>query len=163
MVQTAGAMGFQEGDTGHALEITNSYAVSKSITANVEAAVFTIRDASTFQSKANRVRVKTAFTSYGAEGTKDVTFRLIKNATLSGASWTAISSGSSVVDVDSSGVFVSGGKSLLHWIVSKTESDNFFLPDSLPIVIAPGDTLTVAALSTANSSVSCSLTWNELF
>lgn len=163
MVQTGGGMGFQEGEVGHALEITNSYAASKSLAANVEAAVFTIRDASTFQSKTNRVRVNTAFTSYGADGTKDVTFRLIKNATLSGSVWTSIASGSSVVDADTSGVLVSGGKNLLHWIVSKTESSQFFLPDSLPIVIGPGDTLTIAALSTATSDVSCSMTWNEQF
>ena len=163
MVQTAGAMGFQEGDAGHALELTNSYAASKSTSGNVEAAIFSIRDAATFQSKTNRVRVKTAFVSYGAEGTKDVTFRLIKNATLSGSAWISISSGSSVVDVDTSGAFVSGGKSLLYWTVSKTESDKFFLPDSLPIVIAPGDTLTIAALSTADSAVTCSMTWNEQF
>ncbi len=163
MVQTGGAMGFQEGDTGHALELNNSYAASKSITANVEAGVFTIRDVSTFQSKTNRVRVKMAFVSYGAEGTKDVTFRLIKNATLSGSVWTSISSGTSVVDVDTSGALVSGGKNLLYWIISKTESSQFFLPDSLPIVFGPGDTITIAALSTGDSAVSCSMTWKELF
>lgn len=163
IVQTAGAMGFQEGVAGFALDLTNSYAASKNTSGSVEAAVFSIRDASTFQSKTNRVRVKTAFISYGAEGTKDVTFRLIKNATLSGSTWASVSSGTSVVDVDSSGALVSGGKTLLYWTISKTESDKFFLPDSLPIIISPGDTLTIAALSTADSAVTCSMTWNEQF
>lgn len=163
MLETPSAIGFQEGETNHALEITNSYAASNSITANTEAAIFSIRDVTSFQSKTNRVRVKTAFVSYGAEGTKDVTFRLIKNVNLSGEAWTPISSGTSVVDVDISGALVGGGKDLLHWIVSKTESNQFFLPDTLPIVIGPGDTLTIAAVSTANSDISCSLTWNEQF
>lgn len=163
-LQTGGAMGFQEGLTTHALEIINSYSNTKSISANVENAVFSIKDVTSFQSKSNRAPVKLAFVSYSADGTKDVALRVIQNTTLGGSpSWNNINASTSVVQYDTSGTSVTGGKTLLRWVVSKTASDNFFLPDALPIVMNPGDTLTIAALSANDSSVSCSLTWNEQF
>ncbi len=164
-LQTACAMAFQEyGTISSALLIANSYTATKSITANTENAIFSIRDVSTFQSKSNRVRVKLEFISYVADGTKNVTYRLIKNTTLGGTpSWGSINANTSVVQVDTSGTTVSGGKNIVTWAGSKTEANNIFFPDSSPVYIIPGDTLTIAALSTANADIACSLTWNELF
>ncbi|MEA4932283.1 MAG: hypothetical protein VB071_01630 [Lawsonibacter sp.] len=161
-LQTPSAMAFIEGSPNSADNVRNSIFGSKT-TVTTEAAILTIRNKSLFQTKTNRVRVRLDFLSTSADGTKNVTFRLLKNATLTGGTYVDISTNTSVVDYNTGATYTAAtGKALASFECGKTESLQFLL-DSLNLVLAPGDTLTVTATSIASVDVFASLSWGELF
>lgn len=165
VLQTTSAMGFIEGISENVLETINSQTVSKADVSD-ERAIFSIKNISSFQGKTNRVRVKVGVVSSAADGTRNAQLRLVRNVNyLSGSSgWTNISSGVSVVQYDTGISGFSGGRTLMRWTVGKYNSDSiFFVPDSVPVIISPGETLTFAASSHATAEFDCSLTWLELF
>ncbi len=165
VLQTPSAMGFSQGNAGIALNLTNTFANSKTtVVSGLDTAIFSLRNVSTFQGKSNRVQVKLSFISYSADGTKDVTMRIIKNATIGGTPvWNNINANASVVQYDTSGTTATGGRNLLYWGETKVGSNQMFPPDNVPLYMQPGETLTVAANSSAIADMICALTWSELF
>lgn len=165
ILQTPSAMGFHQGTAGIALNLTNTFANSKTtLVSGLDTAIFSIRNVSTFQGKTNRVQVKVAFISYSADGTKDVTMRIARNATIGGTPvWNDINTNASVVQYDTSGTTATGGRNLLYWGETKIGSNQMFPPDNVPLYMEPGETLTIAANSAATADMICALTWSELF
>ncbi len=165
IVQTATAMGSQQGPTGNVLNITNTVVSSKTTAVSgLDTAIFSIRNVTAFQGKSNRVQVKLSFISYSADGTKDVAFHVRKNATIGGTpAWTDINANASVVQYDTSGTTATGGKDLLAWGESKVGANQFFPPENVPLFMEPGETLTISANSAATADIIASLTWTELF
>ncbi|HEX3075557.1 MAG TPA: hypothetical protein VHQ24_01675 [Lachnospiraceae bacterium] len=161
-LQTPCAMGFIEGHPTFATDLR--YSVSGSKTAlSSESALVTIRNKATFASKTNRVRAKIDFLSASVEGSKTAQFRLIKNATLTGASYNDISASSSVVEYDTIGTYTTNsGTVLLSFQCAKTDSMQLFL-DSLNIILAPSDTITITAYSSATTDSGASISWKEMF
>ena len=159
-LQTPSAMAFIEGIPGSALSTRNSIDASKTSVTTQEA-ILTIRNKSTFQSRTNRVRIRFDFLSCSGDSTKFTTFKLIRNATLTDTSYTDISTNTSVVEYDTAGTYTSGGQTLMTF-QCQTESLQIML-DSLDLLLAPGDWITVTASSSVGSDVSVSLSWRELF
>ena len=165
VLQTPCAMGFHQGMSSFALNLTNTFANSKTtLVSGLDTAIFSIRNVSTFQGRTNRVQVKLSFISYSADGTKDVIMRIARNATIGGTPvWNDINANASVVQYDTSGTTAAGGRNLLYWGESKIGSNQMFPPDNVPLYMEPGETLTIAANSSASADMICALTWSELF
>ncbi|MFA9381448.1 MAG: hypothetical protein ACERKO_10365, partial [Acetanaerobacterium sp.] len=161
-MQTSSAMAFVEGELDTAANTRNSISATKT-GVSTEAAMLTIRNKTTFATKSNRVRLRVDFLSTSVEGTKPVTFWLIKNATLTGGTYVDISTSTSVVEYNTGAAYtLSSGKTLISFECGKTESLQFEL-GILNLSLAPGDTLTVTAASIANTDVAVSLSWEEMF
>ena len=159
-LQTPSAMAFLEGVPGSVLITMNSISGSKTAI-TTETAVLTIRNKSIFQTKTNRVRIRFDFFSCSADGPKFTTFKVIKNATLTGTSYTSISANTSVVEYDTAGAYSSGGQTLMTF-QCLAESLQILL-DSMNLMLAPGDWITVTASASVGSDVSVSFSWRELF
>lgn len=126
--------------------------------------ILTIRNKSTFVSQTNKTPVIVSKYSAAVDGTKPATFELILNATLGGTpSYTDISTNTSVIDYDTAGTTVTGGKLLDGAALGKTGSVDItpFLED---VQLNPGDTLTLAVkASSGTTDVSCFVKWIEDF
>ena len=126
-------------------------------------AVFTIRNKTTFNSLTNYISLKLTGLSVATDGNKNYKIYLVKGATLGGTpSFTDILSSESVVDMDSSGTTVSGGTTIFSLGMAK--SDNTFVElDKQDILLHPGETLTVHAVTASAGEVVVSVRWRELF
>jgi hypothetical protein len=126
--------------------------------------ILTIRNKSTFASQTNKTPVIVSKYSAAVDGTKPATFELVLNATLGGTpSYTDISTNTSVIDYDTAGTTVTGGKLLDGAALGKTGSVDItpFLED---VQLNPGDTLTLAVkASSGTTDVSCFVKWIEDF
>lgn len=89
--------------------------------------------------------------------------RLVKNATLGGTpSYTDINATNSLVSYDTAGTTVTGGTTLASG--SLTGKNDSFAEDlrGYNILLAPGDTLTIAGSSANSATIQSSLLWKEL-
>jgi len=162
VVQTSSAMAFLEGLSNQAISSRNSiyHSVEDKIVSGEP--LLTIRNKSSFYARNNRVRIKVDYVSTAAEGTNPVNFIIYSNGTLTGASYTDISTATSVVEYDVAATTITGGKKILCFAVSKSDSAKLLL-DSLNITVNPGDTLTIAAICSTNTDVCVSFAWREMF
>lgn len=136
-------------------------------TVTTEVAIFTIRNKSTYQSKTNFIDalmelVSTSIEASSANNLGDV--RLVKDATLGGSpSYADINTSDSIMEIDTAGTTVTGGKELFNVPLAgknDREATNLIPYD---IIIAPGETLTVAGLSANSATIDASILWKELF
>lgn len=164
-LQTGYAMVFTEGVPGAVLVTRNS---SSSVSASVttQKNLLTIQNKTSYPSNGsvNRVYVQPDFLSFSAESaeTPVITVKLIKNAALTGASWTDVSSTTSVMRYDISAT-ISGGTELLSLQLVRTDLSLQYLLDSLDIVLNPGDTLTITGSATKSSNMYAAISWREFF
>lgn len=152
---------FIEGQETSAGETRNAINNTKSVT--TLANVLTIRNKSTYQSITNQVIIQPDFLTAAADGTKNVTLKIIANAALGGTpSYTDIGTNTSVVDYDTAGTTITGGKLLAVFQLSKTGSisQNF---REFDFTMQPGTTMTFAAESAGSNEVSVAIAWAERF
>lgn len=132
-----------------------------------ETAIFTIRNKATYASQTNYVdliveAVSASIESSSANNLGKV--RLVRNATLGGSpSYSDINASDSIVDIDTSGTTVTSGKELFSLpLAGKNDRDNLNL---IPyeIILAPGETITLAGSSANSSTINAALLWKELF
>lgn len=127
--------------------------------------ILTVRNAQAFNGRVNFGDVYpqwASFTASSASGTRPVQFYVIKNATLAGEpNWQWIDNGHSRVEVDTSGTTVTGGDKIDS--VSTTSSGEREMSwGQNQMVLAPYETLTLAALRTSGTTdVAASLRWVE--
>ncbi len=160
VLQTPSAMAFIEGIPSSALNTRNSIVGSK-VAVTTQEAVLTIRNKSIFQTHTNRVRIRFDFLSCSGDGTKFTTFKLIKNGMLTDTSYTSISANTSVIEYDTAGTYTTGGQTLMTFQCQSQALQ--ILLDSLNLMLAPGDWITVTASASVASDVFVSFTWRELF
>ena len=136
-------------------------------TVTTETAIMTIRNKSTYASKTNFVDaiMESVGASIEASNANNLgNIRLVRNATLGGTpSWSDINTSDSVVDIDTSGTTVTGGKELfLVPLAGKNDREQINL---IPyeIILAPGETITIAGSSAGSATLNASLLWKELF
>lgn len=122
--------------------------------------VLTIRSRDLFASKTNFILSSLDYLSLNSDGNKFVTFRLYKNATLVGSSFTNIDTNNSVVEFDTSSTSFSGGEFLLTIRTQSVGSFNQLVKD-LNIQLEPLDTLTVTAQSQSSNDVNVGFRWRE--
>lgn len=130
-----------------------------------ETNILTLKNGTTFQTVANRVRVRlTALNILGeGTGTSTVTIQIKKNATLGGSpSYTAYNADTSPCTYDVAGTTVTGGVLVFSGEIARNAGDAFDL-ERYGIELAPGETATVSVTSAAAVAPDLALTWVDLF
>ncbi len=124
--------------------------------------VMTIQNKTSYQGTPNQVAINLIAASFSTDGTKSVTARLIKNATLGGApSYTDLDTQNSVTSVDVAGTTVTGGRTITTIKMEKVGSQSRDLTPAR-LTLLPGETLTFAAAADASTSeVGASCLWSE--
>jgi hypothetical protein len=128
-----------------------------------------LRNKTVFNNKANKIQV----TILGFGGGNNLVdsepsvISLVKNATLSGTSFSDISSGSSVMEISTTGSF-SGGRTV--WVnpsirVANASSLQLFPNNTYSIILLPGETLTISGYDPGggSASVDTNIIWEEQF
>lgn len=145
-------------------------------TVTTQIAAFTLKNATTYNTITNGadvwVRAVTFGSNTGGAGNGVTFLRIIKNATLGGTpSFTpydgstanngvTITSGNSVVSIDTAGTTVTGGNLEFSAIVAVGNSMSQDLTD-LNVYMGPGETLTFAIESSQSATVGVGMTWAE--
>lgn len=122
-----------------------------------------IRLPETFKSRINHGSIKLNYISCAVEHTKPVRFNFYANATLTGASFSAIDT-DSCVQQDTSATAISGGVYLFSVLLGKSSNQIVSLVEDLNIgLFHDGDMLTVTAEydSGTNAEVSISINFTE--
>lgn len=138
-------------------------------TVTTEIALFTIRNKSTYASKTNYIDIllENIGGSIEASSANNLgSLRLILNATLGGTpSYADISTTDSVVEIDTAGTTVTGGKTLQAIALAGKNDRISGGGDLTPydIILQAGDTVTVAGTSANSATINASLLWKELF
>ncbi|KKL92923.1 hypothetical protein LCGC14_1879870, partial [marine sediment metagenome] len=132
-----------------------------------ELAIFTIRNKSSYVSKTNYIDLilEAISVSIEASGANNLaTIRVVKDATLGGTpSYSDISATDSIVDIDVAGTTVTGGKELFDFGLAGKNDEIFHGLGEHKIYLAPGETITISAISAGTATVNASLLWKELF
>lgn len=128
--------------------------------------IFTLKNSTTFPIGgviSNKVDVKLNYLAASNKSATWTVFRLIKNATLSGTSYSNIDSTNSCIQYDTSGNYVSGGSEIFVLPLSQQSQELvFFAPNDIEIFLYPGETITVLSDVSGNSIINVSLLWKEL-
>ena len=161
---------FVEGKSNHS-ELQQPHFTTEKIQKTLvttEVAIFTIRNKTSYAGKDNFIDL--VLSSIGgsieANSTNNLgSLRLVKNATLGGTpSYSDISTTNSIVEIDTSGTTVTGGKTLL---VSPMAGKNDRIPDGnltdYDIILSHGETITLAGFSENSATMNGNLLWKELF
>lgn len=170
IVLKSGSYGyFNEGKTSF-IEIhqpQNSSDLKSKAGVTTEVAIFTIRVRSTYASKDNYIDIllESVTAQIEASAANNLgSVRLIKNATLGGTpSWANINTNNSVVEIDTAGTTVTGGKTLaIVPLAGKNDADIIDLT-TYRNILKHGDSITVAGLSANSATIQGFLLWRELF
>jgi hypothetical protein len=132
-----------------------------------EVAIFTIRNKITYASKPNFIDILLlgGGASIEADGANNLgTIRIVKNATLEGTpNYSDINTSDSVVEIDTAGTTVTGGKELgAEPLAGKNDKFSASLIQD-KIILNPGDTLTFAGSSAGSAIMRAQARWRELF
>lgn len=147
-------------------QIQNSSNTRQKTTVTTEVAILTIRNKSTFASKTNHIDILLEKFSGSIEASSANNLgevRLVKNATLGGVpSWSDINTTNSIVEIDTSGTTVTGGKELT---ASELAGKNAQVNENLvpyEFIIHPGETVTISGSSANSATIRAALLWREL-
>ena len=124
-----------------------------------ETPVLTVRNKSIYASKINRVSLRLKRLMLSTDGTKNVVFRLYRDATLVAASFVDVSTNTSPSSYDVSASAISGGTVLPGIGMAKIDTQIF----DLDYVLYPDEQITVTASSPLTVDVVVSAGWEELF
>jgi hypothetical protein len=144
----------------------NSSGTKQKTTVTTEVAILTIRNKATFASKTNHIDIlleKAAGSIEAASANNLGEVRLVKNATIGGVpSWSDINTTNSIIEIDTSGTTVTGGKELIDAeLAGKNAQVNENLV-SYEFIIHPGETVTIAGSSANSATIRASILWREL-
>lgn len=161
----SGIVGMQSVVANRYFSVNNSLTVPNL----VESHVLTIRNKTTFQSEPNKVNLRIA--QWAGVGTDNadasIQFRLYKNATVTGTAFSDVNTDDSVTELSTVGTFVASTGLELGIIPTHSRGNGFalFMPlHVFNIVLFPGDTLTLTALSlSGNAPIIGTVAWCEGF
>lgn len=169
IVKSASYSYFIEGKTSF-IELhqpENSTGTIEKTTVTTEVALFTIRNKSTYVSKTNFIDINllsggASIEAANANNLGDV--RLVLNATLGGTpSYSDINTSNSVIEIDTSGTTVTGGKELSSiFLAGKNDRFDSNL-EKLTIILNPNDSITFAGSSANSATIRARVIWRELF
>ena len=163
-VKGASCVGEVEGKIVY-LGPTNAIGNTKAGVTTTLTNILTIRNKGTFQSLTNRTPIVPLKYSIAVDGNKPAEFQLVKNATLGGTpAYTDISINTSVVDYDTAGTTVTGGKVIDFGTLGATGSANESGTATTDILVLPNDTITIAVRATATTTdATVAIRWVEDF
>lgn len=169
VIKSASYAYFVEGKTSF-IELhqpENASGTKQKTTVTTEVAIFTIRNKSTYASKTNFIDIILLGAGASVEASSAnnlATVRIVKNASIGGSlSYSNIDTSDSVIEIDTSGTTVTGGKELgAGFLAGKNDSFRILL---IPykIILNPGETLTAAGSSANSATINAQVTWRELF
>lgn len=143
------------------------YAATSSKSITTLANVITLKNATTFASKTNRVRVSLDSLSVAAtnSGSNITTVYVYKNTTLGGSpSYTDVSASDSIVSYDTAGTTLTGGILKAVYCLGNNGQMIKEYGNIDALYIYPGDILTVSAVTSAGTStVIVGVNWSEEF
>ena len=145
----------------------NASGTKEKTTVTTEVAIFTIRNKSTYVSKTNFIDIVLLGMGASIEASSANnlgTVRIVKNAALGGTpSYSDINTSDSVVEMDTAGTIVTGGKELgAEPLAGK--NDGFRVPlMNNKIILNPGETITIAGSSANSATIRAQIVWRELF
>ncbi len=146
--------------------VNSSGEISK-VSISTEKAILTIRNKATYASKTNFIDIFIEHITGSIEASSANNLgkiRLVLNASLGGIpSYSDINTSNSVVERDTSGTTVTGGKELFS--VPLAGKNDRAIKELVVhrIIIAPGETLTLAGTSANGATINGALLWKELF
>jgi hypothetical protein len=145
----------------------NASGTKQKTSVTTEVAIFTIRNRASYASKTNFIDIVLlgAGASIEASSANNLgSIRVVKNATLGGApSYSNINTNNSVIEIDTSGTTVTGGKEIVAVeLAGKNDRDKAPLIDN-KIILNPGESITVAGSSANSATIRAQITWRELF
>jgi len=165
VLQAASMLGAVEGKIVEA-GVLNNITAEDTNTGTTETPLFSIHNHTIYQGKVNRVRMKFTILTASIDASaanKPATLRVRLNATLTGASFSAVDASTSVARVDVAATAVSGGTVVFAQSISEGSApiiDFSTLTNKLP----PGDTITVSLEASSGTVDSVlSMNWLELF
>ncbi len=158
-METSSMGGFIEGDF-HLAQIDKGASVEIAGVGTSETPVLTIHNHILFQSVFNKVAIIITEVAASVDGTKPSTIRIRRNATLTGASFSAIDTNLSVIFVDTSATALSGGELLEVEPAAKSDTIKF----TKSLELEPGEFLTIS-LEASSGTVDAVITidWDEEF
>ena len=158
----SGTAGVEGDDKNRSQRGLYGSSVTRDIVANTDTPVITIRNPDTFQGKANRLSLFVDLFKLGTAGTasKVVLFRVLEDATLTGATFTAIDADTTPAEVDKVATAYTGGIEISGAQVPFNASDEIDLT-TLIYVLPPGHQVTVAALSENGVQVGVAITFDS--
>lgn len=110
----------------------------------------------------NKLDVHLHYIGVANRSNTDVTFKLIKNATLTGTSYIDIDSTNSCMQYSTAGSYTSGGTVVFVMPLAQKGQELLLLDDQLVLIeIDPGDTLTLVADTGAAADINASIYWEE--
>lgn len=134
-----------------------------------ETLLLIIQNKTTFQSKPNKVNVQLSLYmgKTTTTATSTVLFRIYKNATVTGTSYTDVNTNASVTQYSTAGTYTANTGQMLYMLPVQNFSNSFVALPPLGvynIILYPGDTLTLTAAALSGSvNVLGMLAWTELF
>ena len=145
----------------------NSSGIQTKLEVTTEVAIFTIRNKSIYQGKNNFIDIllKNIVASIEATSANNLgEIRLVKNATLGGTpSYNDINIANSVVEIDIAGTTVTGGIEMFPEALAGKNDKVFQNLTDYKIIIASGETITLAGLSANSATIKGAVLWKELF
>lgn len=145
---------------------------SKSLTSTIgstETHILTLKNNSTFNTKNNWVAIKIKdFIGYGLNANIfSGIFKIYKNATVVGTTFTSVDANNSVVSYSTDGTYTDGTGTEKYSSIFSTAIGTVtsFNADDMYIVVSPGETITITAQLpyTPSGDVFTSIRWAELF
>lgn len=161
-IKTASMAGFIQGKN----QELSSPPFNKSNTVSgitTEVPILSIQNKRAFNGEINKNRIKLANLNLYADGTgtNSVTFKLILNATLTGASFSDIDNTNSSAAASTSATALTGGTVLKQFTIGRNTSTN--LPEiDINLYLNPEDVLTISCTSSSTIAGSASINWREL-
>jgi hypothetical protein len=131
-------------------------------TTNGTVPVITLRNNTTYAGQTNRTRLRVKFITFTTGNNRDSIYRLVKNGSLTGASYSDISATTTPGESDVSATAITGGTQLAS--TSNTiSSTNTINSDDLEMVLAPGEWLSVVAVTTQSVESTIGITYENEF
>ena len=168
-IKSASMAYFVEGKTkyfeGNQPQFTSGEIQKSGVT--TKTAVFTIRNKSTYALKSNFIDALLQSVSVNIDALSASNLAsvfIVKDATLGGTpSYSDINTTNSVMEIDTAGTTVTGGKEIFPILFSgKSGSEQIDLT-SYDITLDPGQSLTIAAESSSLATIGGAILWKELF
>lgn len=162
-VRTPSASAGLEGDADNpALKITRSvFGTNDNVGTSLEPIV-SLRNPATYQGATNRLTLRGLLWTPASTGNgNDLgSCFLIRDATLTGASFSAVDANATPAESDTSATGITGGTTLATVVLGTIDSKAIPIKD-LDIAIRPGETLTIAGLATGGPRISAGLTFES--
>ena len=144
-----------------------SSGAKQKIAVTSEVAIFTLKVKTSYAGKTNfiPILIENIGASIEASSANNLgIIRLVRNATLGGVPfYSDINTTDSVVSIDTAGITVTGGKTLMSFqLAGKNDKINERLLD-LKLILQDGDTITLTGSSANSATINGNILWKELF